>query len=191
MQYGFYFDQTRCTGCYTCCVACKDWHDLPAGPANWLRVQSIEKGEYPNPFVASLFVPCYHCGDPACRNACPADAIIKREKDGIVIVNPDECLGRDSCGSCQDACPYHAPQFAGGDDPPMQKCDFCLDRWEEGKKPICVEACPMRALDAGPLPALEKKYGKVREAAGFAYASSLNPSIIFKNKGKRLKNKTL
>ncbi|MFW9941118.1 MAG: 4Fe-4S binding protein, partial [Candidatus Thorarchaeota archaeon] len=22
-QMGFYFDQTRCTGCYTCSVACK------------------------------------------------------------------------------------------------------------------------------------------------------------------------
>ncbi len=24
MQLGFYFDQTRCTGCHTCVVACKD-----------------------------------------------------------------------------------------------------------------------------------------------------------------------
>ena len=24
-QVGFYFDQTRCIGCYTCAVACKDW----------------------------------------------------------------------------------------------------------------------------------------------------------------------
>ena len=25
MQIGFYFDQTRCTGCGACQVACKDW----------------------------------------------------------------------------------------------------------------------------------------------------------------------
>ncbi len=30
-QLGLYFDQTRCTGCYTCVVACKDWYDLESG----------------------------------------------------------------------------------------------------------------------------------------------------------------
>jgi anaerobic dimethyl sulfoxide reductase subunit B (iron-sulfur subunit) len=38
MQLAFYFDQTRCTGCYTCVVACKDWHDIPAGPASWMLI---------------------------------------------------------------------------------------------------------------------------------------------------------
>lgn len=40
-QVGFYFDQTRCTGCYTCAVACKDWHDIDAGPVNWMQVHVI------------------------------------------------------------------------------------------------------------------------------------------------------
>ncbi|MEE8174036.1 MAG: 4Fe-4S binding protein [Dehalococcoidia bacterium] len=35
----FYFDQTRCTGCYACSVACKDWDDVPAGPASWMGFQ--------------------------------------------------------------------------------------------------------------------------------------------------------
>jgi Fe-S-cluster-containing dehydrogenase component len=30
----------------------------------------------------------------------------------------------------------------------MQKCDLCLESWGEGTKPICVVACPTRALDA-------------------------------------------
>jgi len=42
MQLGFYFDQTRCVGCLTCVVACKDWHDIPAGPANWVEGECIE-----------------------------------------------------------------------------------------------------------------------------------------------------
>ena len=41
MQLAFYFDQTRCTGCYACVVACKDWHDIPAGPASWMRVTGL------------------------------------------------------------------------------------------------------------------------------------------------------
>ena len=45
-QMGFYFDQTRCTGCYACVVACKDWHDIDAGPVSWMRVNTIEKGKF-------------------------------------------------------------------------------------------------------------------------------------------------
>ena len=44
MHIGFYFDQTRCTGCSACRVACKDWNDIPAGPENWMRVLYTEKG---------------------------------------------------------------------------------------------------------------------------------------------------
>ena len=47
MQIGFYFDQTRCTGCSACRVACKDWHDIPAGPENWMRIHYTEKGTFP------------------------------------------------------------------------------------------------------------------------------------------------
>ena len=28
-QYGFHFDGTRCTGCKTCVLACKDKNNLP------------------------------------------------------------------------------------------------------------------------------------------------------------------
>ena len=45
-QIGFYFDQTRCIGCHTCSVACKDWHNIEAGSINWRRVILIEKGKF-------------------------------------------------------------------------------------------------------------------------------------------------
>ncbi len=182
MQLAFYFDQTRCTGCFTCAVACKDWHDIPAGPANWVRVSTIEKGKYPNPFVAFLAAPCYHCAEPACVTACPVDAIVKRPEDGIVIVNREACLGKDSCQSCLEACPYQAPQFGAEEAATMQKCDFCLERWTEGKKPICVTGCPMRALDAGPLEEMETKYGKLHHAVGLVYDSKVQPAVITKPK---------
>jgi anaerobic dimethyl sulfoxide reductase subunit B (iron-sulfur subunit) len=182
-QFGFYFDQSRCTGCFACCVACKDWHDIPAGPVHRVRVKTVEEGEFPNPFVAHIFSPCYHCEDPGCLKACPAEAIVKRKEDGIVTVNQDECLGEDSCGApCKDACPYGSPQFGEEESPRMQKCDLCLERWQEGKKPICVEACPLRALDAGPLSELKEKYGDTRKGAGFVYSSEIKPSVIFKPK---------
>lgn len=182
MQIGFYFDQKRCIGCYTCAVACKDWHDVPAGPAKWIRVSTIERGKYPQLFRAFLPVPCYHCAEPACASACPANAIAKREKDGIVVVDRDACLGKDACLLCLEVCPYDAPQFGAEDNAKMQKCDLCLERWQEGKKPTCVMACPTEALDAGPLEELRARYGDVTEAAGFAYSEEATPSVVFRPK---------
>jgi len=180
MQTGFYFDQTRCTGCFTCVVACKDWHDVPAGPASYTRILPIEKGKYPDLFAAYLRTSCYHCAEPACVSACPAGAITKREKDGIVVVDNNLCLGK-SCSLCLEACPYDAPQFRD-DNATMEKCDLCAERWDEGKKPICVEGCPMRALDAGPIEELKAKYGNINEATGFTYSKECQPTIVFKPK---------
>ena len=73
MQMGFYFDQTRCTGCYACMIACKDWHDIPAGPANWMRVLYSEEGKFPKIYVSHLATPCYHCAEPICSFVCPVD----------------------------------------------------------------------------------------------------------------------
>lgn len=182
MQLGFYFNQTRCVGCYTCSVACKDWHDTPAGGANWMKVTCLEEGTFPNVFVSYLVRPCYHCENPPCVECCPVEAITKRKQDGIVVVDRDICLGKTACGNCANVCPYGAPQFGLEEDAKMQKCDLCFERWEEGKKPICVEGCPLRALDAGPLDELKKKYGESREAAGFFYHPASNASIIMKGK---------
>ncbi|MFC2003161.1 FAD-dependent oxidoreductase [Chloroflexota bacterium] len=121
----FYFDQTRCTGCYACVVACEDWHDVPAGPAFWRRVTTIERGKFPDVFVARLSSSCYHCATPLCAVVCPAEAITKREEDGVVIVDREKCREATRCGiiseeameltssfgereaPCQIACPAH------------------------------------------------------------------------------------
>lgn len=182
MQLGFLFDQTRCTGCYTCVIACKDWHDIPAGSVNYRSVITLEKGEFPKVFVTFLTTSCYHCEKPACIDACPELAITKREADGIVEVNQDKCIGKDKCNLCQQSCPYDAPQFMNELNSKMEKCNFCLDRLEENKEPICVASCPMRALNSGPLDELKEKYYAVQEAEGFNYNYNLRPSVIFKPK---------
>jgi len=183
MQMGFYFDQTRCTGCYTCIIACKDWHDIPAGPANWIKVTTTEKGKFPNLSLSYLFSACLHCADPTCAKACPVSAITKREDDGIVVVDREVCIGGGECKfACRKACPYDVPQFGAEPGAKMQKCDLCLERWAENRKPLCIEACLMRALDAGPLDELKAKYGDDQEAEGFVYSKKVIPSIIFKPK---------
>ncbi len=125
MQLGFYFDQTRCTGCFACAIACKDWHDIPAGPARWMRVLYKEEGNYPDLFVSHMVTPCYHCAEPVCAFVCPNEAISKRDEDGIVVVDREKCRGDKPCGiideekagpgylygegvaPCQASCPAH------------------------------------------------------------------------------------
>ena len=154
---------------------------MPAGPVSWIRVIALEKGKYPDLFVAFLAMTCFHCLQPKCVAACPVNAITKREQDGIVIVDREVCTGKD-CALCLESCPYGAPQFGAEENAKMQKCDLCMERWTEGKKPICVAACPMRALDAGSVEELRVRYGDVREAEGFVYSEDLAPSIILKPK---------
>ena len=121
---------------------------------------------------------CFHCAEPPCVPACPVGAITKREEDGVVVEDREACLGKDECELCLGACPYDAPQFGAEDNAKMQKCDFCLDKLAENKPPICVAACPMRALDAGPIDELRAKYGDKKEAEGFAYSLETKPCII-------------
>jgi len=161
-------------------VACKDWHDVPAGRVNWRWIARVEKGRFPQVFVAFNSLSCLHCAEPDCLAACPADAIHKRTEDGIVTVSQEACLGKQKCGLCLEACPYDAPQFGKTTDAKMEKCHFCIERWQEGKKPICVEACPMRALDAGPIHEIEAIYGTRQEVEGFQFDQSNKPSVIFK-----------
>jgi len=79
-------------------------------------------------------------------------------------------------------CPYEAPQFGPEKGAKMRKCNYCLDRFTAGKLPDCIEACPVRALDAGPLIELEKKYGANKEAIDFKYSKRTKPAIVIKAK---------
>ena len=179
-QMGFYFDQTRCTGCYTCSIACKDWNDIPVG-VNWRQINKIEDGKFPKLFLTYLSTACNHCGNPPCVKVCPVEAIIKRESDGIVIVDQDTCLGKTECGAkCLKVCTWDAPQFSSKENAKMRKCTLCVERLEQGKQTICVEACPMYALDVGPIDKLREKYGNNIDAEGFNYSEKYKPSIVFK-----------
>jgi anaerobic dimethyl sulfoxide reductase subunit B (iron-sulfur subunit) len=148
-----------------------------------MRISSIERGQFPNLSLAYLTIACNHCADPPCVKACPTSAIMKREKDGIVIIKQEKCIGKDECGSkCLKVCPWDSPQFSSESNSKMEKCDLCLDRLEKGKQTICVEACPMYALDVGPMEKLHEKYGTVIEAEGFFKNEKIKPSILFKPK---------
>ncbi|VAP45763.1 anaerobic dimethyl sulfoxide reductase subunit B [Klebsiella quasipneumoniae] len=77
------------------------------------------------------------------------------------------------------ACPYGAPQY-NADKGHMTKCDGCYQRVAEGKKPICVESCPLRALDFGPIAELRAKHGQLAAVAPLPSAHFTQPSIAIK-----------
>lgn len=131
-QFGFFYDQSRCSGCRTCSVACKIWHQLPPGPLKYMRVYEYEKGIFPDIRLHFQWIPCYHCEDPACVNICPFDAIHKEDKYGAVLIDPDKCVG---CRLCYDACPYGALVFEGD-----KLCDSSEDNQIQAP---CSEACPV------------------------------------------------
>jgi anaerobic dimethyl sulfoxide reductase subunit B (iron-sulfur subunit) len=178
MQKGFYIDTTRCTGCYACATACKNWNgvgptvsDVPGtqGP-KWRRVNTVESGAYPNAKIITVSFACMHCGDPACMAVCPTGAISKRAEDGIVVVDDTKCIG---CHYCFFACPFGVPQY--GADGTMQKCQYCLDRTTNAQDPACVATCPAQAIKAGTMEELAQ-YANQKVAAQLV--SSTQPSVL-------------
>lgn len=184
-QYAFFFDQSRCTNCHACAVACRDWNGIEPGPVKWLRMLQWEKGSYPNVEMHTLFTTCYHCENPLCADACPNDAIFKEDAFGAVLIDPDKCAGERKCWM---ACPYGALQYED-DAPgtPASKCTMCYEKVSAGELPICVAACPTRALDFGPLEEMEKRYGKLRQLEDMPDAGLVEPAIIFKARSQKKK----
>ncbi len=142
----------------------KPWlrpNEKPGWGANWDEDRG--EGSYPeNNHYFYLPRLCNHCTHPACLDACPREAIEKRDEDGIVLVDQDRCHGYRFC---VEACPYKKVYF----DPARQvttKCIFCLPRVEEGVAPACARQCPGRLRfvgylddEAGPIHKLVHEFG--------------------------------
>ena len=180
-QYGFFFDQSRCVHCGSCAVTCKDWNDLQPGPVKWARLYQWETGTWPTPRFNTVFAPCYHCENPLCVDAADG-AMFKEEKYGAVLIDPDKASS-PSMRKAWEACPYGAIVFDS--DSPVAKasmCNMCIDRLEQGLKPICVMSCITRALDFDTLETLQKKYGTNRDLEGMPSSADVKPAVVFKPK---------
>ena len=181
-QLGFFVNSSVCSGCKTCQTACKDKQDHDVGLL-WRRIYEIAGGSWvqdgnawiPGVFAYHLSISCNHCEDPLCVKACPTKALYKRE-DGIVLIDQNKCMG---CRYCEWACPYGSPQY-NKKTGTMTKCHLCHDRIDKNRKPVCVESCPMRALDFGPLDHLRKKYSGSGEIYPLPKASYTKPAVVIK-----------
>ncbi|WP_392562379.1 DMSO/selenate family reductase complex B subunit [Orbus sturtevantii] len=181
MQYGFYINSAKCTGCKTCQVSCKDEKDTNIGTkfrrvyeyggGNWQQTSGLWQN---NTFVYYLSIACNHCEEPTCVHGCPTGAMHKRKEDGLVVVDQDTCVG---CRYCEMRCPYGAPQF-DQQKRVMSKCDGCYERVSEGLKPVCVGSCPQHALEFDDITILREKYGNERDIAPLPQSSLTKPNIV-------------
>jgi Fe-S-cluster-containing dehydrogenase component len=148
-RYGLVIDLERCIGCHTCTIACKLENNLENG--SWIRVNTIgggsqdtPQGKHPKLRMHFLPVLCMHCDQAPCRDACPLEAIIKRE-DGIVLVDEEKC---DGCQACLPACPYDALVY-DAEQNTVSKCTLCAHRIDDGLEPFCVVCCETEAMYFG------------------------------------------
>ncbi len=153
MTKGFFFDQTACSGCRSCQIACKDRNDLAMGEL-FRTVTTYQVGRYPEATMYHFSASCNHCQNPACTAACPTGAMGVAD-DGTVQHDDELCVG---CQACVAACPYQVPVYleARG---VVGKCDACKPFTDAGKNPVCVDACTMRCLEFGDLDELRAAHG--------------------------------
>ncbi len=159
------YDSTRCVGCKSCEVACKEWNELPeeSEPATdltaytWTLIKQHQEGS--DRFFRKY--QCMHCLHPGCVSVCTVGAL-KKSSEGPVVYDSDKCIG---CRYCQYGCPFGVPKFQW--DKPLGligKCTFCADRQAEGLIPACAAACPVGALSFGTrIEMLEEAYTRIRE----------------------------
>lgn len=165
------FDAAKCIGCRHCVQACKDWNDHPRtslyelSSTTWITMEPpVLEGLSPLWARNS----CMHCDFPACAAVCPVEAITKYE-EGPVVIDQEVCIG---CEYCIYACPW---EVITKDDitHKASKCTMCSDRVSEDKKPFCVQACPVDALDFGLSEEIsDKAHKRAQETAGYVYGEN-------------------
>ncbi len=102
-RYAIAIDITRCDGCGSCFLACKDEYtgnDHPpysvAQPNHghkWLNLREVEQGAGSKVKMDYIPVMCQHCENPVCAEGAPEGAVYTRP-DGVVILDPVKAKGR-------------------------------------------------------------------------------------------------
>jgi formate dehydrogenase iron-sulfur subunit len=187
-----YIDTTTCIGCKACEAACVEWNETG-------RIQTVQTGSYQTlPTLHAQFWnlirfnerdfdggivwlmrkdQCMHCEDPGCLAACPAPGAIVQYANGIVDVNPEQCIG---CGYCETGCPFDVPRFHQTTGK-MAKCTLCVDRVDVGLEPACIKACPTGCLQFGTkddMVALATNRVEQLQANGFQQAALYDPQGV-------------
>ncbi|MBI3731932.1 MAG: 4Fe-4S dicluster domain-containing protein [Chloroflexi bacterium] len=160
---GMFVDTSICTGCKACQVACKEWNGLDGAKPhftgdsydntatlsalNWRHVRFIEQFSDDRSQGRWLFMSdsCKHCSQAGCMEACPVNAIIRREDTGNVFIKQETCIG---CRYCVAACPFGVISYSEITKT-VHKCTLCDDRIHAGLETACAKACPTDSITFG------------------------------------------
>jgi Fe-S-cluster-containing dehydrogenase component len=205
VKFVYALNLSKCNGSRKCVTACQKENNLPPDMA-YITVLEMPRGtmnvEKGNRYYEGESVPkegnyylpvqCNHCENSPCTKVCPIEATWK-EKDGVVVVDYDWCIG---CRYCMAACPYEARHFnfkkpkldSSTINPSqsylsnrvrskgvMEKCTFCLQRTREGSYPACLEACPTGARKFGNIYDAKSEVSQIlKEKSVFVLKEELN-----------------
>lgn len=170
-QLMFFFDFNKCIDCKTCEMSCNDYHGLRGVHRRQVVTYDME-GQRP----VHISMSCNHCYNPVCILICPENNYMKRS-DGVVILTPVNCQG---CERCVKACPFHAPKINPQTNQ-VDKCNLCVERLDEGLKPVCVENCTTGAIGVIEVDLKERRKYNLGDS-GVPVANFTNPSILIKQK---------
>ena len=219
-------DLDTCTGCEACVVACHAENNLPViEPAeaargrtvHWIRVDRYYEGEFPDVKVKYMPVLCQHCDDAPCEPVCPVYATY-HNPEGLNVQVYNRCVGTRYCAN---NCPYsvrffnffephwdsplelqHNPDVAVRMVGVMEKCTFCVQRVQRGKRdakeaghpvadgainPACVQSCPAEAMVFGDLSDPESKVSRLAEsgrATRLLEDLGVKPKVFYLQKAK-------